>query len=65
MCGRFGVEPTYVQLARCCIVMSGRPVSREELAAIGAVAFIAKPFELDELVARLCARTGHANPRAA
>src|SRR5581483_5842669 len=38
------------------VVMSGWPVSREELRAIGATAFIAKPFELDELVQRLAAQ---------
>jgi DNA-binding response OmpR family regulator len=44
------------------IVMSGYPVSAPELRALGATAFIAKPFELDELIRRLTARV---QPQAA
>jgi two-component system, OmpR family, response regulator MprA len=39
------------------IAMSAYPVSREELRQLGAVAFLAKPFELDDLVRRIDERS--------
>jgi CheY-like chemotaxis protein len=39
------------------IVMSAFPLSREELKHIGAVAFIAKPFELDDLIRKIQERS--------
>jgi CheY-like chemotaxis protein len=40
------------------IVMSGHPISAEELEEMGALAYVPKPFDLDELCQRIEKATG-------
>ena len=47
------------------IIMSGWQVSQEQIEAMGAIAFIGKPFEVDDLVRRIRGRSDRSSRHAA